>query len=193
MSAALARLRAAAARLSADRSGAAAVEFAFVVPLLVTLLLSGVEASAAFIVWRKVDTAAATIGDLVARAETLTEGGLANIAGVADIAVYPADPGPAEVRVTAIDIDEQGAPKVGWSRATGSRPAHAKGAAMTGVLPDDMLAPNTQVVMTESFYRYEPTIGYLLTGPIELAHRTFHVPRAIGRITLCSDDMRVCE
>src|SRR5690606_26993438 len=54
-------------RFSHDRRGAAAVEFALVVPLLLLLYLGTVEASALYTVDRRIVTISGTMGDLVAR------------------------------------------------------------------------------------------------------------------------------
>ena len=56
-------------RFAADARGIAAVEFALILPLLITLYFGTVEASRLYTVDRKVASVAATMADLVARAK----------------------------------------------------------------------------------------------------------------------------
>ena len=60
-------------RLASDRQGASAIEFAILLPLMVTLYISGFEISQAVSIYRKVTIIAHTVADLVAqtRAEYL--------------------------------------------------------------------------------------------------------------------------
>jgi Flp pilus assembly protein TadG len=59
-------------RLLRDKRGISAVEFAMLLPLMVTLYLGGVEVSQAVAVDRKVTLVARSLGDLVAQATNVT-------------------------------------------------------------------------------------------------------------------------
>ncbi|HEY9010727.1 MAG TPA: TadE/TadG family type IV pilus assembly protein, partial [Devosia sp.] len=54
-------------RLAADEGGAAAVEFALILPFLLLLYMGSIEASTLFTVDRRVEVISSTVADLVAR------------------------------------------------------------------------------------------------------------------------------
>ena len=62
-------------RLSSDRRGGLIAEFAAAMPVLVLMLLGGVEVSRFALLNQKMDRLATAMGDLVAQAETLTAAG----------------------------------------------------------------------------------------------------------------------
>src|SRR5690606_26763765 len=59
-------------RLSSDRRGGLIAEFAAAMPVLVIMLLGGVEVSRFALLNQKMDRLATAMGDLVAQAESLT-------------------------------------------------------------------------------------------------------------------------
>ena len=69
----VARARRPIRRLLRDKRGVSAVEFAMLLPLMVTLYLGGVEVSQAVAIDRKVTLVARSLGDLVAQATTVTQ------------------------------------------------------------------------------------------------------------------------
>ena len=68
----IARMLAALARLPRDRRGAAAVEFALVVPFVAVVYMGGSDTAMAVSINRKIHNAAGTIGDLVGQVEATT-------------------------------------------------------------------------------------------------------------------------
>ncbi len=70
VSAALGRARDFAVRWRKDKKGIAAVEFAFVVPIMMVMFIGAVELSQAITVDRRVTQVASSTADLVARKET---------------------------------------------------------------------------------------------------------------------------
>ncbi len=66
-------------RLLRDERGVSAVEFAMLLPLMITLYLGGVEVSQGIAVDRKVTLVARSLGDLVAQSTTVTNSDMTNI------------------------------------------------------------------------------------------------------------------
>ena len=66
-------------RLKRDRRGVLAVEMAIATPVVIGLLLSGIEVTRYVLLNQKIERASATMADLVSQSETLSEGGLANL------------------------------------------------------------------------------------------------------------------
>ena len=99
-----------------DKRGVSAVEFAMLLPLMVTLYLGGVEVSQAIAVDRKVTLIARTLGDLVAQATSVTQRDMTNILNAAtrgDGAVSRRQL--SRSTVSSVEIDANGIAKVAWS------------------------------------------------------------------------------
>ena len=170
-----------------DCSGVAAVEFAFVAPILILLWLGGVEITQALSADRRVSALAASIGDLVSRSEMVTEAEVENIFDLAAGALYPFDPAVAGLVLTAADIDGEGRAKVAWSRSRGGAAAYQPGTDVTHLLDPKLLVPNTQLIIPEVHYSYRPAVGYVITGSLALEERLVFVPRIGSRVALCKD------
>jgi Flp pilus assembly protein TadG len=76
-------------RFLRDKRGVSAVEFAMLLPLMVTLYIGGVEVSQAIAVDRKVTLVARTLGDLVAQSTTVNAADMTNILNAASSVVQP--------------------------------------------------------------------------------------------------------
>jgi Flp pilus assembly protein TadG len=180
-------------RLASHEGGIAAVEFAMILPILVLLWLGGVEMTGALSVDRRVNNYASSLGDLVARRNAISYSEIDDIFDLADAAMFPYDATGMDMRVTAIDVDEDGEATVAWSRGHGDMTARAKGDPMTSEVPDDLRVANSQVIMAEAAHSYSPAIGYVLTGAITLDDRMFFVPRLKSKVKICpTDDPASC-
>src|ERR1051325_11821548 len=74
-------------RFQDDKRGVSAVEFAMLLPLMVTLYIGGVEVSSAIAVDRKVTLVARTVGDLVAQSTSVNATDMTNILNAASSVV----------------------------------------------------------------------------------------------------------
>src|SRR3954467_11498234 len=113
-----------------DERGGSAVEFAMLLPLMITLYLGGVEVSSAIAVDRKVTLVARTLGDLVAQATTVTATDMTNILNAATTVVQPYSSSLIKVTVSSVAIDANGVAKVAWSD-TKNGTARAAGSTVT--------------------------------------------------------------
>lgn len=170
-----------------DCSGVAAVEFAFVAPILLLLWLGGVEITQALSADRRVSALTASIGDLVSRSEMVTQAEVENIFDLAAGALYPFDAAAADLVLMAADIDAEGRAKVAWSRSRGGTAAYQPGADVTHLFDPKMLVPDTQLIVPEVHYSYTPAVGYVITGSLALQERLVFVPRIGKRVALCKD------
>jgi Flp pilus assembly protein TadG len=160
-----------------DRRGVSAVEFALLLPLMLTLYLGGVELSQGISIDRKVTLTARTVADLVAQAQSVSTATTADAnaalgASAAILAPYPIDS--AKIVVSVIDIDKNGNAKVRWSSAKNTS-ARAAGSSVT--LPTALNVPETSLVWGEASYNYQPSIGYVVTGAMNLNEQIFMRPR----------------
>ncbi len=179
----------------ADLSGTIALEFVYVLPVLVFLWLAGTEVARAISVDQKISRAAVSAGELASHASVLTNEEVENIFNVVEGAVHPHPREKMDLILTAISIDGKGQAQVLWSRARGRKEAHAKSADVGALIEPELRRPNTQIIMSEAFYPYRPAVGYVVTGTVEIDRRSFHVPRGGSGIQLCAGRQmpRICE
>lgn len=167
-------------RLLRDERGVSAVEFAMLLPLMITLYLGGVEVSQAIAVDRKVTLVARSLGDLVAQSTTVTNSDMNNILSAAASVVQPFPDATLKVVVSSVTIDAQGVAKITWSD-TKNGTAKTPGATVT--LPAALNVANTSLIWAESQYAYTPTIGYVITGTMTLKDQIYMRPRLSDSVT----------
>lgn len=177
----LAKLRAfAAARGAGDETGVAAVEFALIVPILITLYLGMVEFSLAVTADRKVTTLTSSTADLVARSQTMNSTELNNIFEAATAIMTPYDTAPLKIVVTSVSIDADGDATVAWSEGYQGGAEKTDGASVT--LPNGLAVPNTSVIMAEVSYDYNSALNYVINAPITLGDTFYMRPRAVASV-----------
>src|SRR5689334_21331588 len=76
-------------RFGANERGISALEFALLLPLMITLYLGGVEISQAVSADRKNTLVSHTIGDLVAQSSNIADADMTNILNAASSVAYP--------------------------------------------------------------------------------------------------------
>jgi Flp pilus assembly protein TadG len=149
------------------------------------LWIGGVEVTGALSVDRRLNNLAASIGDLVARSKKVTHNEVDDIFDLAPGALFPYSANGIALRVTAVKVDDTGKATVAWSRAEGSKPAHADNAEMNAFVPQTLRIPKTQIIMSEVYHTYKPALGYVITGNLLLEDRMFFVPRLVPKVELC--------
>jgi Flp pilus assembly protein TadG len=157
-----------------DKRGVSAVEFAMLLPLMITLYLGGVEVSSAIAVDRKVTLVARTLGDLVAQSTSVNATDMTNILNAASSVVQPYSSSLIKATVSRVDVDGNGAAKVIWSK-TKNGTARAANSSVT--LPTALNTANTSVIWAESSYVYTPVIGYVIIGSKTMSDQIYMRPR----------------
>jgi Flp pilus assembly protein TadG len=168
------------AGLARDERGVSAVEFALLLPLMLTIYLGAAEVSQGIAADRKVTLTARAIADLCSQASSLTAKDMENsmLAAVAVMAPYPDSN--MKVTVSSVKIDANGNATVEWSESKNGT-ARAKGSGVT-LLPA-LKVPNTWLIFSEVEYAYKPTIGYVLSGTLTLKDQIFMRPRMSDSVT----------
>jgi Flp pilus assembly protein TadG len=170
----LARMRRPLRRFLADKRGVSAVEFAMVLPLMVTLYLGGVEVSSAVAIDRKMTLVARTLGDLVSQATSVDTSGMTSILDATTAVMAPYSDANLKITVSSVQINSQGVAKISWSD-TKNGTAHTVGS--TVILPAALNVPSTSLIWAEASYAYTPTIGYIITGTKNLTDQIYMRPR----------------
>ena len=156
----------------------AAVEFALILPIMLTLYIGSVEVSSAIAVDQRVATVSGSLGDLVARAPgTIPKSEIDDYFLAASATMAPYDASGVQQIVTGVKLDADGKGTVMWSVATNGAAKHDTGTAYT--VPDRLkhLAADGFVIASEARLSYEPMIGYIFDSNFNLYHEFFFLPR----------------
>jgi Flp pilus assembly protein TadG len=167
-------------RFSRDQRGVSAVEFAMLLPLMVTLYLGTAEVSQAISAGRKATMVARTVADLVSQATNVTNSDMTNIMNAAVAVVYPYTTSNLKVTVTSVNIDANSRATVTWSDSYNGT-ARAIGSTVSP--PAAVVVPNTSLIWSEVSYSYRPTVGYIITGTLNLKDQLYMAPRLSTAVT----------
>lgn len=177
-------------RLARAESGLSAVEFALLLPVMLVFYLGGVQISMAVSTYRLVDLTANTVTNLVTQYTTISQSTeMPDILSAATQVMYPAqanDPNVAKnikVVVSLISIDKNGNATVAWSQTLNGT-ARTVGSAVT--VPASLDIANTNIVLGETSYSFDPPIDFLNLGTLNLSSSLYMVPRASTTINLTS-------
>ncbi len=166
--------------LSKDRRGVSAVEFALLLPLMVTLYLGTVEISQGISADRKVTLTARTVADLVSQVTTVNNAAMADILNASSSVMVPYSTNGLVVTVTSVNIDANSIATVTWSDSLYGTP---RAVGSTVALPAALVAPNSSVIWSEVSYLYKPTVGYTITGTLTLRDQLYMAPRLTTSIS----------
>lgn len=180
-------------RFAAATGGVAAVEFALVVPLLLTLYLGSIEASSLYTVDRRVTVISGAVGDLIARWDpgdgSIPQATIDDYFTAAEVIMTPYDATGLQQVVSLLWINSTGTTKVLWSKATGGATPRSTNSTypLAATTQMNMVARGTSggwLVVSESLYPYKPVMGLVFQNALNLDHTSFFLPRFGGCITV---------
>ena len=161
-------------RLVGDEHGVSAIEFALLLPLMVSLYLGAVEMSQGIAADRKVTLTARSIGDLVSQVSSINNTDMTNALNAAGAVMAPFPLGNLKVTVSSVKIDANGVATVDWSDTLNGT-ARTKGSTVT--LPAALSVASTSLIWSEVQYTYKPVVGYVITGTLTLKDQIYMRPR----------------
>jgi Flp pilus assembly protein TadG len=167
------------AQFNENVRGMAAVEFALILPLMVSLYFGTVQLSQAIGAKSNVTLTARTISDLVSRVTTVNNTDMTNAlnASAAVMAPYPVTN--LKVTVSSVIIDANGKATIAWSDTLNGS-ARAVGSVVT--LPTALNVASTSLIWAEVQYAYTPAIGYIITGTMTLKDQMYMGPRVSNSV-----------
>jgi Flp pilus assembly protein TadG len=173
-------------QFKANCAGVAAVEFAFLAPVLILMTLGVAEASHAIIAHKHFQKAVAMMGDLVSREETIgTTAAEADAAmvGMMNAALQAMNPYPTttlQMGITAIKADpNNGTQTVAWKYSHNGYPVTACGSAKA-MPAAGMITNGNSAILVEAQYTYTPLISQLVPGfklPMVFNDKIANAPR----------------
>ena len=163
-------------RLMRERRGVSAVEFALILPVMITLFIGGSEVTQGITIKRKVTIATRTIADLVSQDVSVTDADLTAIFAATTTVLAPYSTASFKITITNVWIDADGNVSVVWSKGYNGATERTTGSSVT--LPNGLNAfPKTSLLWAEAEYKYTPTIGYVISGSIDLKDKVYLRPR----------------
>ena len=179
-----------------NKSGAAAVEFALILPLMIMMFFGVVELSMALSCRADVSVMASTAADLISQESTATNTDLSNVYSAAGTILYPyydpsvtGAPKPS-IRITSVIYDtttnSTTAGKVSWTCAqsgNGTLSPVTRNVGDTVTLPQALLTSGGSVIIAEVAYNYSSPTTQIISGPINMTNNFWTKPRRVAQIT----------
>jgi Flp pilus assembly protein TadG len=167
-----------------DHRGVAAVEFAIIVPFMLTLYVGGAELCDGMAISVKVTDTTHIVADITTQNICVTSGAGGTMdailhASSSTIAPYSATP--LIVTVSEVSTDSSGTATVTWSQSLNGT-ARTVGQSIT--LPTALVGQkNISLIFGEVSYAYTPQLGYTITGTVNLTDSYYLFPRNSNSIT----------
>lgn len=174
--------------------GIASVELAIVFPILLSLLLSGVEVSRYILLNQKLERASTTIADLVAREETISESAITDIFEITGEVMRPFEiTANTTVILSSIIKSGSNAPQVVWQRSYGTSNTPSSGSRYgvtgeTATLPTGFIMRSGEGIITaEVAHDFEATFLSDLIPDVTLYKDAIYRPRYGAQYTVTND------
>lgn len=162
-----------------DRRGAAAVEFAFVAPVMILMYYGLAELTQGMMADRRASHVASAIGDLVAQDTMINTSEMNDIFNVGKAIIAPFPTTGLSMRVTSIRKDANGAIQVMWSKSSGSMGVLTTVASV----PAGLIANNESVILAESSYVYNSATKQALPNALTFTQKYYLKPRKTAQVT----------
>ncbi|SFJ20596.1 Flp pilus assembly protein TadG [Bosea sp. OK403] len=173
-----AALRGLARRFAHNRRGVAAVEFAFVLPVMLTVYFGIVEVAQGVMIDRKITDLNRALADLTAQGTSISDTEMSNIFDAAQTIMAPFTSVAPKMAIVSVVIDSGGIAKVCWSAQRNST-VPKRGDTVT--LPDNLKIASTSLIMATASYDFTPLVGYLVTGPITIGNTSIYMRPRVGK------------
>ena len=164
-----------------DNRATVSVELALTLPMLITLLGSGLEITNYVLIHQKVERTSVTISDLVAQSARMTESQMTSLFSATEYVMKPFDLATdGNVVVSSISASGGNPPVISWQRSSGG--GHngsrfgAEGAAAS--LPAGLsVRDGENIIACEAYYYYRPMLFKGVIGETTLYRYAFFRPR----------------
>jgi Flp pilus assembly protein TadG len=165
--------------------GMVAVEFALIIPVMITIYFGTIETTNAMTAARRVTAVAQTAADLTAQAASVSTSDMSDIFAASTAILTPFPTNVVKIVVTSVVANGSNATTVGWSKAYGTgATALATGNSVT--LPTGLTTANSSVIMVSVVYTYSSPIGTFITGPITMTETAYLKPRRSTSVAFTS-------
>lgn len=165
-----------------DRRGSVFSELALVLPILVAILMGGVEVGRYLMIHQKLSRLVDTTTDLVAQKKSLSTQDLEDVLKSAQYVLEPFELGSdGIIFISSVTAPPGDSPKVDWQHSgagSGSATSAIGDPGETPNLPSGfVLDDGENVIIGEIFFDYRPQIFEMFTSPKQIYYRVIDRPR----------------
>lgn len=160
-----------------NERGAAAIEFALVLPILVALQIGSVELVKAFEAQRRIAHVAAAMADVVSQGQTVTDAQLTDAMAAGEVLVDPLPTTTLGLRISSLTADSSGAVSVDWTTSQNWTQAGAPS------VPAGYLAAGESAIVADVSYGYTSSTRYVLGDTITFVRHAYIRPRLSNQVT----------
>jgi len=180
-------------RFRKGEKGLAAVEFALILPVLITMLFGMGELSLAVFCRTDISQIASTVADLVAQESTVASTDLSNVYNAANSILYPYYPNLSAskptIRITSVNFDTSTnsttVGKVAWTcsqSGNGTLSPASRAVNSTVTFSQPLLSSGGSVLMVEVAYSYASPTTQVVAGSYNMTDQFYTKPRRVGQI-----------
>ena len=166
-------------RFLVDRCGNVAIEFAFILPMVIVLLFGTIEITNMLMVNRKVTATAQSLADLVTQYDQIEAADLAQLDSAVRWMLEPYSASQADYGIAHVVFDEAGNASID-SDVGGWRHDHGLSVDQPTARVNGLGLGNDAIVVVELAFDYPPVVGRLILsddGPITLRQFAYSRPR----------------
>lgn len=186
--------------LAGDRSGTAAVEFALVVPILITLFMGSYETANLVLAYMKLEASAETAADLVAQTRVnmvLQSADFTNITNAANQVLTPLPTSGSQLKIAYASITySTGTPVIDWHVEVNSASpislAHIPNNANLANLGNEVAGATDSLIVVTLTYSYSSPISYVLNSSYTLTESAFNRPRYMNCVPTYLNTGSIC-
>jgi Flp pilus assembly protein TadG len=167
------------AAFARDQKGAMTIEVLCSVPLVVAILLGGIEFGRYVLIHQKLERTSATIADLVAQADNMSEARMDGILSATEHVMDPFDIGTAgNVIVSSVTGGAGGVTTINWQRGLDGHSAESRIGTEGGsaTLPLTVVE-GENLIVCEAIFDYEPLALDAVFEAGELYRQSLFLPR----------------
>jgi Flp pilus assembly protein TadG len=170
-------------RFARDREAISAVEFALILPFMVVLYIGSVEVGDGLAIKYKVTETARTVTDLASQYVSMDSTTIESVLGASAQIVAPYSTSNMVVTLSEVSpTNSSGAGTITWSCSLNGT-ARTAGSSVT--LSNSLQTPSgVSLIWGEVTYPYTPSMGYVMTGTVNIYQSFYFYPRLSNSVTL---------
>ncbi|OXE35085.1 MAG: pilus assembly protein TadE [Phenylobacterium zucineum] len=161
-----------------DRRGTAAVEFAFVAPIMLLMYFGTAELTQGMMASRRASHVASTVGDLVTQAAYLSQADIDDIFSVGNAIMKPFPTGTLSIRFSSIKSDSVGSLSIACTKHSGSY----SDLTSTAGVPNGLLTTNDSIILAEASYTYTSPLQKIIPKPVVFTSSYYLKPRKSAEV-----------
>jgi Flp pilus assembly protein TadG len=150
-------------RLIGDRKGVAAVEFALIAPVLLTLYFVTMEVAQAIETNKKISRVASMVADLVTQQQSINRQEIDAIMTIGETILVPYNRSQPVIDITAIEVTDDNNPRaeVMWSRRlSNGGTGIGSPVGSTAQIPESLRIPGSFLIRVSGQLNYRPVISW---------------------------------